>query len=225
MLHGSPSDHRVPMEHLEPAFLGLRGWRRIYPDLPGHGLTPGSPDIREMDEYVEAVFEFVGSVAGSEKVLLGGISFGSYVALAIARRHGRRVGGLLLSVPEIYHSPREDRLDAQVGPARRSGTATAHLPKEGYREDTAWLSSLPWRGVSYPLYDRHLPIRCPTLLLFGGRDSPHRSRTFWKLLPAFSRATFAVLDGADHALWTEKGALARGLVRDWLERVEQSSGA
>ena len=222
MLHGSPSDHRAPMDHLEPAFRGRHGWRRIYPDLPGHGRTPGSALIRDMDDYVDAVIEFIDATCGKRGVTLGGISFGSYIALAVARKRPKRVDGLLLSVPEIHHSPKEDRLDNAWNP-RRERTTQAHLPGGKYVEDTAWLTSLPWKDVSYPLYDPKARITVPTLLLFGARDSPFRARTYWKLLPSFSRATFAILGGAGHALWWQKGPLARLLVHDWLYWVEEVS--
>src|SRR5271170_3932789 len=39
MLHGSPSDHGRAMVQVEPAFRSRTGWRRFYPDLPGHGKS------------------------------------------------------------------------------------------------------------------------------------------------------------------------------------------
>ncbi|MCI4364229.1 MAG: alpha/beta hydrolase [Thermoplasmata archaeon] len=80
MLHGSPSDHSRAMAHLEPTFQSRGGWRRIYPDLPGHGRTPGSTRIRNMDDYLEVLLEFVDATAGPGPFCLGGISFGAYFA-------------------------------------------------------------------------------------------------------------------------------------------------
>ncbi len=222
MLHGSPGDHRAARDDLEPTFRGRTGWRRIYPDLPGHGRSPGSTGIADMDDYVAAVERFVSQVAGDQPVALGGVSFGAYLALAVARRRPRRVAGLLLSVPEIHHSPKEDRLDDAWAP-RASPMTSAHLPRGHYVEDTRWLSHLPWRDVSAPLYTVRPVIAAPTLLLFGRQDAPFRAATVWKALAAFPHATFAVLDGAGHGLWRERGRLTRTLVRDWLERVENWS--
>lgn len=219
MLHGSPGDHRGPRDDLEPAFRDRAGWQRIYPDLPGHGRSPGSTGIADMDDYVAAVERFVSEVAGGRPVVLGGVSFGAYLALAVARRRPRRVAGLLLSVPEIHHSPKEDRLDQAWAP-RASPSTAAHLPRGRYVEDTRWLSRLPWRDVSAPLYTIRPVIPAPTLLLFGRQDAPFLAATLWKSLAGFPRATFAILDGAGHGLWRDRGWLARALVRDWLERVE-----
>ncbi len=41
MLHGWPADHRHMLADMEPVFEHVTGWRRIYPDLPGMGRTPG----------------------------------------------------------------------------------------------------------------------------------------------------------------------------------------
>ncbi|MFN2127060.1 MAG: alpha/beta fold hydrolase, partial [Anaerolineales bacterium] len=41
MLHGWPLDHRIMVNVMEPLFKNRDGWKRIYPDLPGMGDTPG----------------------------------------------------------------------------------------------------------------------------------------------------------------------------------------
>ncbi len=40
MLPGRPSDHHIMERFMEPLFTQRDGWLRIYPDLPGTGLTP-----------------------------------------------------------------------------------------------------------------------------------------------------------------------------------------
>ena len=218
MLHGSPSDHRVVMEDLEPVFTRQSGWRRVYPDLPGHGRSPGSSQIRDMDGYLSAILDLLDEVAPSEPIALGGVSFGAYLALGVARRRSSRLSGLLLSVPEIHHGPREDAEDRRAGAVSGSVT-TAFLPRSGYREDTRWLQSLPFRDVSIDLNASSRRISVPTLILLGREDADFRTRAYWKLLPSLPQATFALLDAAGHALWRERGDLARSLVADWLERI------
>jgi pimeloyl-ACP methyl ester carboxylesterase len=220
MLHGSPSDHARAMAQVEPAFRSRRGWRRIYPDLPGHGGTPGAARIRDMDDYLDAVLEFVDAVVGGERFSIGGISLGAYLALGVARKRRARVDGLLLSVPEINHSPLEDRRDEEFDtPSIQTPQHKAsHLPE--YREDTAWLSSLPFRDVRFPLYRSAKPFQAPALFLFGRQDAPFRFQKYWRMLPDFPRATYAILDGAGHTLWDDRNQLACLLVCDWLDRVE-----
>lgn len=130
----------------------------------------------------------------------------------MARRHPRRVDGLLLTVPEIYPSPREDRLDEAWEP-QRSSTTTAHLPRGRNVEDTEWLTGLPWKDVRTSLDAPSPRILAPTLFLFGKQDAAFRAATYWAALAGLPRATFAVLDGAGQAMWGEKQKLALTLAR------------
>jgi pimeloyl-ACP methyl ester carboxylesterase len=218
-LHGSPSDHNRAMVQIEPAFRGRHGWRRIYPDLPGHGRTPGSARIRSMDDFLDVLLEFVDQVSNGGPFSIGGISFGAYLALGIARKRSRRVKGLLLSAPEINHSPLEDRRDEAFKTPSIQTPAELIPQLPDYVEDTAWLQSMPFRDMKMPLYRGHGTFRAPALFLIGRQDAPFRSQKYWKMLPDFPHATFAVLDGAGHTIWNDRNDLACALVRDWLDRV------
>ena len=52
MLHGWSIDHRSLMAELELVFQARSGWGRIYPDLPGHGRTPGADWITSQDDIL-----------------------------------------------------------------------------------------------------------------------------------------------------------------------------
>ncbi len=225
MLHESPSDHYRAMAQVEPAFRGRSGWQRIYPDLPGHGRTSGAGRIRDMDDYLDVMIEFADKVTRGGRFSVGGSSFGAYLALGIARKRASKVEGVLLSVPEINHRPIEDRRDEVFGsrPMEELLNPVPGLPE--YTEDTAWLQGLPFRDVSFNLYRGSESIRAPTLFLLGRQDAPFRYQACWKLLPDFPQATFALLDRASHSLWTDRRELVRGLVQDWLDRVEASARA
>ncbi|OGN89279.1 MAG: hypothetical protein A2Y88_10275 [Chloroflexi bacterium RBG_13_48_10] len=57
MLHGWSGDHRHVMSDMEPLFKQRDGWKRIYPDLPGHGRTPGKDWIANRDKILDVVNE------------------------------------------------------------------------------------------------------------------------------------------------------------------------
>jgi len=223
MLHGSPSDHARVMAQVEPAFRSRRGWRRIYPDLPGHGKTPAATRIHDMDDYFQVLLEFVDEITARGRFSIGGISLGAYLALGVARKRRTRLDGLLLSVPEVNFSPLEDRRDEAFHTP--SIQTPPHLAAElpAYVEDTAWLQSLPFHDATFPLYRGSRPIRVPTLFLFGRQDAPFRYQKYWKMLPDFPRATYAILDGAGHTLWDNRRDLAGALAIDWLDRVEANA--
>jgi pimeloyl-ACP methyl ester carboxylesterase len=59
----------------------------------------------------------------------------------------------------------------------------------------------------------------PTLLVAGRQDSTVGYSRAWELLERYPSATFAVLDGAGHALPHEQPELLRALVTEWLDRA------
>ena len=48
-------------------------------------------------------------------------------------------------------------------------------------------------------------------------------RDAWNLLDNYPRATFAVLDRAGHFVNIEQDVLCQALMREWLDRVEEST--
>jgi pimeloyl-ACP methyl ester carboxylesterase len=217
MLHGSPGDGQRAQRQLEPAFRSRRGWQRFYPDLPGHGKTPGSPGIRDIDEYLDVLVDLVDELFSKRKVALGGYSFGAYLALGIARKRPRSIAGLMLSCPEVNFSPLEERREAAAGvpPIRPPGDRSW----DDYTEDTTWLQGLPWRDLSFDLYRSVKPVRAPALFLFGRKDAAFRYQKYAKLIPDFPNASFAILAGGGHRLWDDQRELANALVGDWLDRM------
>src|SRR5690348_12841330 len=86
LLHGAGVDHREPLGAMEPVFAETDGYRRIYPDLPGHGKTPAPASIRSADDVLDALLELVDRVVGDGPLLVVGHSAGGYFARAIAGR-------------------------------------------------------------------------------------------------------------------------------------------
>jgi pimeloyl-ACP methyl ester carboxylesterase len=68
VVHGTPLDHRSVKASLEPIFSERHGWNRIYPDLPGHGKTPGANWIMNFDQMVEVVVDFIEAVIPSRRL-------------------------------------------------------------------------------------------------------------------------------------------------------------
>ena len=79
-LHGMPLDHRHILNDLEPLFVNRKGWRRIYPDLPGLGKTGPVDWITNQDQVLDIVLEFIDTVAPEERFVVVGTSYGGYLA-------------------------------------------------------------------------------------------------------------------------------------------------
>ncbi len=93
LLHGFPLSHEMWVEQI--ASLGSL-CRVIAPDLRGHGQSECPDGVYTMDEMADDVIELLDRLEIQQPIVLGGLSMGGYVALALVLRHPERVCGLML---------------------------------------------------------------------------------------------------------------------------------
>lgn len=121
----------------------------------------------------------------------------------------------------LVHSPHylkaaRRKQEQQVGPAQKAADAK-HL--EPIRRDPSRY------GFSFDADLLAQPFMAPTLIVTGRQDTIVGYRDAWRVVENYPRATFAVLDRADHGLPIDQDALYRALVNDWLDRVEEARDA
>lgn len=93
-LHGFPLDRAMWVPQLD----GLSASARVIaPDLPGFGNSTSGGGAFTIESAANTIAEFLGAIGITEKIVLGGLSMGGYIALAFARRHGERLRGLILA--------------------------------------------------------------------------------------------------------------------------------
>ena len=100
-LHGWTLDHRFEVSALEPIFKYREGWKRFYPDLPGHGRTPGKNWIINQDKILDVVLDFIDHVIPGQRFVVAGTSAGAYLARGVVYHRSALVDGLLLGIPLI----------------------------------------------------------------------------------------------------------------------------
>lgn len=106
--------------------------------------------------------------------------------------------------------------EKQVAPAMKAADAK-HL--DPIRRD-------PMRyGFSFDADKLARPFTAPTLIVTGRQDTTVGYRDAWRIVENYPRASFAVLDRADHGLPIDHDELFRALVNDWLNRVEEARDA
>ncbi|HEY7847974.1 MAG TPA: alpha/beta hydrolase [Candidatus Limnocylindria bacterium] len=246
MLHGRPGDHRLMRHMLEPAFAGREGWRRLYPDLPGMGETPGADWIRNQDDVLAVMLDFVDAVIPEQSFAVVGGSYGGYLALGVMHERQSRIDGLCLWSPAVTLQPDEAALPAhiifeqsaeavasvqpdealwlQIAVVQTPATLAAFRAavKPGLQSaDHAFLERLEEpEAFSFDPTDLPEPMKRPSLILTGRQDTQVGYTDAVNLLELFPRATLAVLDRAGHGIAAEQEALFRGLIGDWLDRVE-----
>lgn len=251
VLPGWPDPWQVPADYLEPLFVGRPGWRRVYLDLPGRGATSGEPWIEANDDVLAIVLDVIDRLAPNGRFVLAGHSAGAYLARAVLARRFDRVGGLLQVVPVIRVTEAPEALPAHVTlvadrgivdrVAAEFGRDVANTFRsrvviqsmstyERFRvlvpimqlHDAAFLSRLARREeLSFEVDALAAPFHRPALFALGRQDSVVGYMSALELRDSYPRATFAVVDGAGHALPWEQPDQFRALVHDWMDRVER----
>lgn len=242
-LHGAYSTRGEVRGFLEPAIGTHRdGLRRIYPDLPGMGESPGGGFDSSAD-VVQALADLLEAEAGPTPAYLVGHSFGAHLARGLAALRPERVRGLALLCPlvpddqvaEPAHTVAEDPSDTErilPDPAQRAEfegyfvvrTAAmaarfreAVAPSLG-RFEAESVERLMTRSRLHP-DPSATPYAGPTLVMVARHDSWAGYRQHTALVECYPRATGMVVADAGHALPHERPALLAGALEDWLARA------
>jgi pimeloyl-ACP methyl ester carboxylesterase len=99
--HGWNLDHRDEVKVFEPIFKNRKGWKRIYIDLPGRGLTPGSNWIKNQDDILKVSIDFIDQVIPKQHFIVVGTSAGALIARGLVYHRFNWIDGVLLRVPVI----------------------------------------------------------------------------------------------------------------------------
>ena len=246
MLPGMPSDHHIMVRYMEPLFTQRDGWLRIYPDLPGTGLTPAVDRLATHDQMLDTMLAFIDAVISAQRFVLAGYSAGGYLAQGVVSRRAALIDGVLLCAPGMRADASQARLPkkativanpqllAELDPdfaplvedlvVVQSPTVTDALSDalDCPEPDRSFNERLDKAGPASFEVDPQPPLfGAPTLILTARQDHLCGYRDAWDLLDTYPRATFAVLDRAGHFLGFEQAGLCQALMSEWLDRVEE----
>ena len=247
MLHGSSVDHRWMMANMELVFQNRTGWRRIYPDLPGQGKTPGAAWITTQDHILEVMTEFIQNIAPNQRFVVAGLSYGGYLARGMVYQLGSMIDGVLLWIPQVETDLTKLQAPAHQVLVEDAQFLAALTPQESFFRDTfvvqsvenlEWvrINALPALAIadwaflakvgdlsafSFSLDQLPTPFPGPALIVTARQDSMVGYKSAWEILDNYPRGTFAVLDRAGHFLDIEQRPLLKALTSEWLNRVEE----
>lgn len=254
MLHGWGPDQRIMSGCFEPLFKSLPEgqWQRVYFDLPGMGQTPGLDEMNGSDGMLEFVMAFIDTMLPAKCFLLAGESYGGYLARGLVAKRPELVDGLLLicpvgepedanrDLPELRVFEKDDALLAGLSEDDRASFTRINVWQNRRlweRYDTEINPGL--KLADFPLWDRTIlpkyrftfpidrsdrPYDKPALFLLGRQDNLVGYRDHWKVIEAYPRASYAILDKAGHNLQIDQDVLFNALVKEWLERVMAQGG-
>ncbi len=246
VLHGGYLDHRHIISAMEPAFDNSSKWKRIYPDLPGHGQTTIANSIENHDQILEILFEFMSNICPNESYAVAGESRGGFLARGLAVKEPEIIDGLLLIVPGRYAVADPKNLPPQVtlenadelldeleeneiGKFKKLVVQNREILEKirKYKLPAISLADTKCQTRLNDNYQYKFDLDAPenvfpkpTLVLLGRFDIEVGYRDALKAIENYPRATYAILDKAGHSLSWEQPELFTALVKDWLERVE-----
>jgi pimeloyl-ACP methyl ester carboxylesterase len=194
LLHAFPMDNSLWAAQRQA--LGQAGHRVITPDLPGFGGSALAEDAPSLDVMADAVVELLDHL-GIERAVVGGLSMGGYVTMALLRRHPERMSAIILAdtkagadTPEAAAN-RRAAADAVQEAGTAAGIADAMMPnllgattRDSRLEVVAtvrrWIGAQPAPGVAWA--QRAMAARPdsladigdfgrPVLVLHGAQDT------------------------------------------------------
>ncbi len=197
--------------------------RVIAPDMPGYGKSPGPREAMGMEDMADWAARFLDD-QGLDRVHVAGNSMGCQVALALARRHPERVGGVVLQGPTTG-----DRL---VPRWRYVAGLVADAFNETPRYNVRLMQMYAQMGlprylatVEKMLDDDPIAhaseVKAPVLVIRGGRDAIVSDKVARQLTALLPDAVYVPLDHAAHAIEFNTPDKFVDAMIDFLKTVEQ----
>ena len=245
ILDGWGSNARMAKVGFEPLFEARSGWRRLYPDLPGHGTSPMPEWVQGPDDVLDVLLEFMDAVAPGERFVVAGASWGAYLARGLIHHRPASIAGVFFDIPAIEIGLADPGRPTKQIVRSDPDFAAALAPSEAWMLDTLVVQTravlektraifehwapqdpavepvLSGKPFSFDPAALAEPCPAPALFVMGRQDRFVGYKKAWSMLEAFPRATFAVLDRAGHLLDVEQFTLQHALVNEWLDRVEE----
>jgi 3-oxoadipate enol-lactonase len=221
LVHGFPLSARMWQPQIA-AFSDR--YRIVAPDLSGFGDSEVPPErgAYTIDGYADEVAAIV-SALGLDRVVLGGVSMGGYVALAVARRYPQILAGLVLadtraeadsdearrrrSEQQVFLSARKDvdplvdglleSLLSKRAPAREEATDQVGGLMRAM-DPNGWIGSLEAMKRRPDATPGLAGITVPTLVLVGEDDGLTPPAAAEALAGAIPHARLAVVPAAGH---------------------------
>jgi pimeloyl-ACP methyl ester carboxylesterase len=242
LLHGFPLNRKI-WSAQETSVGSI--YRVIAPDLRGHGESAAPAGVYTMDAMAGDVLELLEALQINEPVVLGGLSMGGYVALALMALAPARFRALMLmdtragaDTPEASRSREElARVVETTGSTRH--VVDAMLPKLFSEETRSRRADLiaPVRHGMERLSPRAVAgalrgmaqrpdrmselasLTVPTLVLVGEHDAitpPDEAR---RMATAIPDAQLAIIPDAGHLAPLENPEAANEAILDFLGKL------
>lgn len=236
-IHGFMFDRT--MWHSQVA--ALKDWRRIAPDLRGHGLSEAPERGYGMSSYADDLAALLDAM-GVRRAVLCGLSMGGYVAFEFVRRHRERVAGLIImgaraeadspgrramrdiaiasaldSSPKVFADELAPKFLAERAPDEMTKQLREMMERTPPRGIVGALKAMRDRPDSTPLLRTLASV--PTLLLIGERDVRTPRASMQAMAAQIPGAKFDTIPDAGHVTPLENPAAVTSRLHDFLDEL------
>ncbi len=199
LVHGLGMSGRylMPMAQL------LAGHGRVYlPDLPGFGRSGNPPQVLSIPQLADALAAWMASQPLGVPVLIGN-SLGAQVIVDFAVRYPERLAGAVLVGPTA--DPHALKVSTHLGrllvdiwrePAGLYGMGLADYLRAGFGRCLRTLR----HALADPVVGKLPSIRCPVLIVRGGRDPIVPQRWVELATGLIPNARLVIIPAAAHAV-------------------------
>lgn len=242
-VHGAAHDHSVWI--LQTRYLAHHGWSVLALDLPGHGRSAGPclPDIESMAAWVlRAVAAVRAGAAEAAPLVIVGHSMGSLIALEAAGQSPESVDGIGLLGTTAPMKVSDTLLEAARDNEPRAWDMINYwsharlnhrpgTPGPGFSvfvQNRRLMERQPTGTTLHDFracdaysraFERAESVRCPVLVVQGGRDMMVPPRSARDLLKRMPRAQILELEGVGHTLMTEAPDRLLDALKGWLAEI------
>lgn len=246
--HGWGIDHHIWSGCMEPIFTKVKGYKRVYLDLPGMGESKAGEEIHSSDEMLEILYAFLSKYLASEKFVLMGQSYGGYLARGFVHEHQDMVMALGLVCPLVlpgYRTGRHEPLVVKKQDCDFLATLSEEERQdfmginviltqrvwESYRKniipgvvkrDQHFLDCVLEGACSFDVDKVEKTFDRPVLIVVGKGDTEVGYKDQFDLLSHYVNSSYHVVNDAGHNLAIEQPKIFEAIVSSWLEEgIEQ----
>jgi len=245
LLHAFPLDSGMWRSQIDQL---ATDYRVIAPDFPGFGGSAASAGLT-IDSAADVVAELLDHLGINERIIVGGVSMGGYVALAFVRLYPQRLGALILADTKADPDDEagragRDRLIQLAGekgvkavveqllPKLLGTTTVAQRPqvvtsvraiaeKQSVEAIVAALKALRERPDAGPGL-AHIAV--PALVMVGAEDAITPQVKAKHLVEAIPNARLVTVPGAGHLSNLENESAFNAAVREFLFSLPADRG-
>lgn len=247
-LHGYHIDHKCLSIPIEERMGGIEGFKRIYPDLPGMGLTELQRPVDSTEELFSLLLAFIDIMTEGQPFAIAGYSYGGYLARGVVKARKNLVRGIFLLCPVIIPD-RKSRILPDFRILKRDMDFIESLSlddsdvfcescviqtEEVYKRfkkeiiepfllaDRRMMKNLQRQAYAFekPVDNLNLNFPGPVLFLAGHQDAVVGYEDIYSIFNDYPNAELSVLNSAGHNLQIEREDEFSRQLKSWSEKVK-----